>query len=153
MVGVFVNEAPERVAAIAGELGLAAVQLHGEEGPDTVRELRGRLPAGCELWKAIRVSDRVPPVSETGADRLLCDVYHPRRRGGTGERFDWRLLGGHPERGEVILAGGLSPENAGEADEVGAWALDVNSGVEEGPGRKCERRLAALFDRLRGGGR
>jgi indole-3-glycerol phosphate synthase/phosphoribosylanthranilate isomerase len=152
-VGVFVDAPPEEVAAAAHRLGLAAVQLHGAEDRAYVAALRPRLPAGCAVWKAARVRDRVPRRAETGADRLLLDTWQPDREGGTGARFDWALLRDHPERAELILAGGLAPDNAAAADRLGAWALDVNSGVEDAPGVKSPSLLRAFFAALRGYGR
>lgn len=152
-VGVFVNESPAHVADLARRLGLHAVQLHGEESPAEVRALRPLLSPGCAIWKAIRVRDQVPRVEDTGADRLLLDAWRPDRRGGTGARFDWRLVKGHPDRHRLILSGGLTPESAAAADATGVAALDVNSGVEERPGIKSPARMAAFFAALRGPGR
>jgi indole-3-glycerol phosphate synthase/phosphoribosylanthranilate isomerase len=152
-VGVFVNDDPGRVAALAGELELSAVQLHGEESADYVGALRQRLPEGCELWKAVRVQDELPTRAESGADRLLLDAFSKDKRGGTGRRFDWALLADHPEKERLILSGGISPENAAEAAAQGLWALDLNSGVERAPGEKDPARLAALQVALRGEGR
>jgi indole-3-glycerol phosphate synthase/phosphoribosylanthranilate isomerase len=150
LVGVFVNEPPGRVAALAARLGLAGVQLHGEETPACVAALRGRLPAGCEIWKAVRVRGRIPPLAETGADRLLLDGHRPGARGGAGRSFDWSLLDGHPEKRRVVLAGGLTPGNARAAHAVGCGALDVCSGVEAAPGSKDGMLLRRFFDALRG---
>ena len=152
-VGVFVNESPKIVVAVASDLGLAAVQLHGEEDAAYVGRLRAALPHGCEVWRAWRVRDRIPTLAETGADRLVLDTFAAGKRGGTGERFDWRLVDGHAEHDAMVLGGGLAPDNAAAADARGCWALDVNSGVEDAPGHKSERKLAAFFDELRGEGR
>jgi indole-3-glycerol phosphate synthase/phosphoribosylanthranilate isomerase len=155
MVGVFVNEAPERIARRAQELRLAAVQLHGEETPACVRALRGILPAGCEVWKAVRLNESVPPVEallmELGVDRLLFDTYNASARGGTGGRFDWAVLGQLPEslRSRVIIAGGVAPENVREAHGYNCYAIDVNSGVESAPGQKDPVALRRLFSHLR----
>jgi indole-3-glycerol phosphate synthase/phosphoribosylanthranilate isomerase len=156
-VGVFVNEEPDRVVERATSLGLSAVQLHGEEPPEQVASLRERLPHACEVWKAARVAEGIPAPAEAcleaGADRLLLDAFRPGQRGGTGERFDWALFAAHPQRERFVLSGGLAPENAAEADALGAWALDVNSGVEDAPGLKSAERLAAFGRALRGLGR
>ena len=146
-VGVFVNADPDEIARTARELGLAAVQLHGEESAEAVRAL----DVPCEVWKAVRVQDRVPTLAETGADRLSLDAFSPEARGGTGKRFDWRLPAEHPERERLVLGGGLDPDNVAEADALGVWALDVNSGVEEAPGIKSPAKLEALLAALRGG--
>src|SRR4051794_9935512 len=148
LVGVFRDEAPLDVAEAALRLGLAAVQLHGEEDAGYIAALRGLLPEGVEIWAAGDVADAVPP-PRPGADRILFDTMVAGRSGGTGMAFDWTRLAGRPELGEAVLAGGLSPGNAGAAAKVGAYALDVGSGVEAAPGRKDEAKLAAFFEALR----
>jgi indole-3-glycerol phosphate synthase/phosphoribosylanthranilate isomerase len=151
-VGVFVDESVDRVRQLAEELELAAVQLHGDETCEYIAELRRGLKPGCEIWKACRVQDRVPTVDETGADRLLLDTFKPGVHGGTGQRFDWSLLAGR-KLDNIILSGGLNTENAADADTHQAFALDVNSGVEERPGIKSEELLNRFFAALRGLGR
>ncbi len=151
--GVFVDAAPKRVASIARDLALAAVQLHGEEGREEIEAVRRAVPPECAIWKAVPVGGPVPRIHETGADRVLLDTPDPDRRGGTGRRFDWSLVKGHPDLGHMILAGGIDPSNAAEAEAVGAGILDVGSGVEESPGIKSAVKLAALFAALRGVGR
>jgi indole-3-glycerol phosphate synthase/phosphoribosylanthranilate isomerase len=149
-VGVFVNEAPEEVAHIAHDLNLSGIQLHGNENAGMIQQLRQTLPPECALWKACQVRDSIPTKEEIGADRLLLDTYEKGRLGGTGKRFDWNLLRSYPQRADVILAGGLNPSNAAEADDLGVWALDVNSGVEQTPGRKDPKLLEEFFAALRG---
>jgi indole-3-glycerol phosphate synthase/phosphoribosylanthranilate isomerase len=153
--GVFVNETPEWVGTLATELSLEAVQLHGEETPETVAAVKAAVPEGCEVWKAVRLpaGSRAPRLAETGADRLVLDGFHPDARGGTGTRFDWNIAASHPDRERIILAGGLGPDNARIADAVGAGLLDVSSGVEDSPGIKSRARLDAFFAALRGTGR
>jgi len=151
--GVFVDETPSRVGRLARHLDLDAVQLHGEETPETVASVRRFLPAGCEIWKAHRVTGDIPRLLETGSDRMLLDSADARRRGGTGRRFDWSLLKGHPDLDRVILAGGIDASHAVDAQRSGAGMLDVGSGVESAPGVKDGRKLASLFAALRGRGR
>jgi indole-3-glycerol phosphate synthase/phosphoribosylanthranilate isomerase len=146
-VGVFVNEDPKQVEVTANELDLQAVQLHGEESPAYLRSLH----LACPVWKAIRVKDSIPPVESTGAERLLLDAYQADQRGGTGKSFDWELVRSHPEPESLVLAGGLNPDNAAVADSLGAWALDVNSGVEQEPGMKDLALLQKFFANLRSG--
>ena len=181
-VGVFIDAPCELVASHAEALSLAAVQLHGHEDEAYIRTLRKRLPVSCAIWRAVAVgptplagtlasSGRVP-----GVERLLYDTAtaatdsvtyangtthvssatlaaHAAKAGGTGKAFDWTLLPGPPARGELVLAGGLGPANAAHADELGVWALDVNSGVESAAGIKDPDKLDALFAALRGHGR
>lgn len=142
-VGVFADQEPEPIAAAAHELALSAVQLHGAESPAGIAQLRTLLPAACQVWKAVRVRERIPLHSESGADRVLLDGP------ATSQCFDWSLLAGHPERAEVVLAGGLSPHNVTGAAALGTFALDVSSGVETSPGRKDRVRLAEFFSARR----
>jgi len=148
-VGVFVNSEPARVVELARRLHLSAVQLHGDEPAALISRVRESLPAHCEIWKAVPVRDRIPTRTETGADRLVLDSFHPSGRGGSGRRFDWGLLQDAPERSRIVLAGGLTPENAHRAQALGCGALDVSSGVESAPGIKDEQRLESFFGALR----
>jgi indole-3-glycerol phosphate synthase / phosphoribosylanthranilate isomerase len=150
--GVFVDAAPELIVRLATELRLSAVQLHGDEGPETVRSLRDRLPPSCEVWKAWRVQGPLPRPDELGAERMVLDACAPGGRGGTGQSFDWGPVRRHPDRERILLAGGLKPENAAEAEALGVWALDLSSGLESAPGVKSPARIDAFFGALRNGG-
>ena len=152
-VGVFVNAPAREVAEAALDVGLSAVQLHGEESPEAVQSLREVLAPGIEVWKAVRIKDRIPLLAETGADRIVLDTWRGDRRGGTGERFDWSLLANYPDRHRAVLSGGLTPAVAVAAEATGCWGLDVNSGVEERPGIKSAERLRDFFAARRGTGR
>jgi indole-3-glycerol phosphate synthase/phosphoribosylanthranilate isomerase len=156
-VGVFVNEPAQNVARLASELDLAAVQLHGEETESCIGELRRKLPDRCEIWKAVRVRDRMPNCTSNlkglHADRLLYDAFdktNAEARGGTGRSFDWSLLEGDSDRSRDILAGGLNGDNIRGASRLGYFALDVNSGVESAPGKKDHQKITQLFANLRG---
>jgi indole-3-glycerol phosphate synthase/phosphoribosylanthranilate isomerase len=138
-VGVFADQDPEAIAGAAHELALAAVQLHGDESAADIARLRSLLPAGCQVWKAVRVRERIPVRAESGADRVVVDGPASSRS------FDWSLLAGYSERGEVVLAGGLSPGNVADAAALGTFALDVSSGVEAAPGHKDPGRLREFF--------
>ncbi|HZF93294.1 MAG TPA: bifunctional indole-3-glycerol-phosphate synthase TrpC/phosphoribosylanthranilate isomerase TrpF [Allosphingosinicella sp.] len=147
-VGVFRNEKLMQVAQSASALGLDAVQLHGDEDAAYIKGLRPLLPAGTEIWAAGAVGDDVP-APRPGSDRILFDTAVNGRSGGTGRAFDWSRIEGRPELADGILAGGLNPDNVREAAALGAYALDVSSGVEAAPGRKEETRMQAFFDALR----
>lgn len=146
-VGVFRNEKLMQAARAARRLGLDAVQLHGEEDFRYVSALRNLLPE-TEVWAAGPVGD-APPPRRAAAHRMVFDTAVGGRSGGTGRLFDWDRVRGREELGAGLLAGGLKPDNAAAAARVGAWALDVGSGVEAAPGRKCPERLAAFFEALR----
>jgi phosphoribosylanthranilate isomerase len=131
-VGVFVNESREQVAAIAKQVGLSALQFHGEERPEFCRGWAQK------IVKAIRVRDGHAAANAQcyAVDFILADAYVEGRRGGTGRRVVPILLEGF-ERQHLILAGGLTPENVAEAvRSVRPFGLDVASGVERAPGRK-----------------
>jgi len=147
-VGVFVDAPIETITEAVRTLDLGAVQLSGDESSAMVGALRTALPAGVEVWKALRVHETLPSLRFTGADRVLLDTYAAGQHGGTGRRFDWGLLAGHPDRDQVLLAGGISPANAAEAAALGVGGLDVNSGVEVAPGQKDPVRLTQLFQIL-----
>ncbi|GHV30116.1 tryptophan biosynthesis protein TrpCF [Synergistales bacterium] len=154
MAGVFVNDDIRRIARLASDLSLAAVQLHGEETGEFIEELRKELPGGCEIWKAVRVGETMPDIEGLNADRALLDVLDSRARGGAGISFDWSLLGKIPSDARtkrVILAGGIGAGNALRASMAGCFAIDVNSGVEITglPGKKDHEKIKRLFDNLR----
>jgi indole-3-glycerol phosphate synthase/phosphoribosylanthranilate isomerase len=148
-VGVFADQPAEYVARIAGELGLGVVQLHGNETPDEIAGLRARLPEGTAVWKAHWVRGELPRTVAIGADRVLLDGWAAGRQGGTGQAFDWSLLDSYPERGQVVLAGGLRPDNVSAAARHDTWALDVSSGVESSPGTKDPMLLEQFFSARR----
>ncbi|WP_172954892.1 bifunctional indole-3-glycerol-phosphate synthase TrpC/phosphoribosylanthranilate isomerase TrpF [Aeromonas sobria] len=152
-VGVFRNAQPATIVQTVEALGLAAVQLHGDEDAAYIEALRPLLPTGCQIWKAIGVSlgkesGEPLPALDYPADRLLLDTKVGSQSGGTGQAFDWSLLA-HLDKAKLMLAGGLNPDNALLAAEVGCLGLDFNSGVESAPGQKDGHKLAAAFAALR----
>jgi indole-3-glycerol phosphate synthase / phosphoribosylanthranilate isomerase len=146
-VGVFRNERLMEVARAARELRLDAVQLHGEEDAGYIQGLRNILPRKIEIWAASGVEDFIP--DRPCADRLLFDTSVAGRSGGTGISFDWSRVAGRKELQHCLLAGGITPRNARKASSMGAFAIDLSSGVESAPGRKDPVKLAALFDAVR----
>ena len=144
-VGVFVNESEARMIAIARRVGLDYLQLHGDEPPEQVHRLKREIP----VIKAIRVRDSFRPKqldSFGRASAILLDGFDARRHGGTGKTFNWNLARGSNGSRRIFLAGGLTPENVGEAIRVAhPYAVDVCSGVEARPGRKDPARMVALM--------
>ncbi len=148
-VGVFRNAMPATIVQTVEALGLAAVQLHGDEDAAYIDNLRPLLPAGCQIWKAVGITSGEPlPALDYPADRLLLDTKVGSQSGGTGQAFDWSLLA-TLDKSKLMLAGGLNPDNALQAAEVGCLGLDFNSGVESAPGQKDGHKLAAAFAALR----
>ncbi len=156
-VGLFVDRPAEEVMATVCAVGLDVVQLHGDEPPEYLAEL-----AGVRVVKAFRLKD----VESASAIRLyldraevlgqpphaiLVDAFVPGLAGGTGIAIADELLGLIPAHPRLILAGGLTPENvADRAGRVGPWMVDVASGVESEPGRKCPERIGAFVAAIRG---
>lgn len=143
-VGVFRNAPAADVAATAKALGLAAVQLHGSEDQHYIDSLRAVLPASVQIWKALSVQQSLPARDLNHVDKYLLD----NAQGGSGERFDWSLLEGQ-KLDNVLLAGGLGPDNCVTAAKSGCAGLDFNSGVESQPGIKDAGKLASVFQTLR----
>jgi indole-3-glycerol phosphate synthase / phosphoribosylanthranilate isomerase len=148
LVGVFRNAEIIEVVDAARALKLAAVQLHGRETEAYIAALRTLLPEGCEIWAVGAVEKEVQRPRQ-GADRTIFDTAVGGQSGGTGRTFDWSRLQGREDLGTALLAGGLKPANARAAGGVGAFAIDVSSGVEMAPGRKDAGKLHAFFEALR----
>lgn len=165
-VGVFVNAEADEVAEVALNVGLGAVQIHGDEAPGYIDVLRDRLKPGTEIWKGIRVRDSasLEGLDGYGADRILLDAYVEGSYGGAGKSFDWKLAGTASGSGfytnssnsgvtecknRTILAGGLNPRNVREAIlSVRPFAVDVSSGVET-DGCKDEQKIREFINNVR----
>jgi len=143
-VGVFVNEPAAWVNEVAALCELDYVQLHGTESAAYCGQM------ARPVIKALRLAEiKGDPTraSAYGAARLLLDSQVPGYWGGTGRRFDWE--GARLYAGEALVAGGLTPENVGEALEVlQPWGLDVSSGVERG-GVKDPTLIRAFLENAR----
>ena len=145
-VGVFVNQQDE-AQRIAAEVGLAAVQFHGDEPADAYRGFPVRVIKAVAVLddRAIAEAAAVP-----AAAHVLLDAHDPIKRGGTGRTIDWSVAATIARQRAVILSGGLNTDNVVEAiEQVHPYAIDVSSGVELAPGKKDPHKLEALFDTLR----
>ena len=150
VVGVFVNEDTDFIRRIAGDLMLNWVQLHGDESPGFCTSLDNM---SAKVIKAVRVKDGkdIEYSRNFATDALLLDAYHPQLYGGTGERFDWKLLPqltGH-KFGRTFLAGGITADNVLEAISQGFYGIDICSGIESSPGKKDHKKMAALFNKIK----
>jgi phosphoribosylanthranilate isomerase len=148
-VGVFVNEPEREMLAIAQQVGLDYVQLHGDETPEAVSRMR----RSFRVIKAIRVRDALR-ASQLAifkrASSILLDGFDAHLRGGTGKSFNWKLAKRAGRKRQIFLAGGLTPENAAEAVSAARpFAIDVCSGVESRPGKKDAARMRALVAAVR----
>lgn len=151
IVGVFVNPSLEHVVTTADQVGLTAIQLHGDEGPAFCAEAGRR--TGCKVIKAVRVRSGADLQAQASfhTDYHLLDSYSPHLPGGTGETFAWEIARAHGGSVPLILSGGLTPENVAEAiAAVRPFAVDVASGVERSPGVKDPDKLRAFAESVRG---
>jgi phosphoribosylanthranilate isomerase len=144
-VGVFADETDlNQVAEVAREASVNVVQLHHPRRPASVGATLGRYPV---IWTVAVVIGFAPEdLKAFKAGAFLLDAPHPTLRGGTGKVIDWNLAREAKQYGRIILAGGLTPENVGEAIRtVRPYAVDVASGVESSPGKKDPANLRAFF--------
>lgn len=148
VVAVVQNQEVELASEAARVLSARAVQLHGNEDSAYINKLRRLLPRETEIWGAVGI-DATVPRNRPGVDRILYDSRVNGESGGTGAAFDWSRLKDRQELDSAVLAGGLNAGNAARAAKVGAFALDVSSGVECQPGRKDRDKLVSFFAALR----
>jgi phosphoribosylanthranilate isomerase len=141
-VGLFVDAEPAAVSRVLDAVALDILQFHGDEPPDYCAAF------GRPYLKAIRMREDVDLALAAEhyrqAEAMLLDAYEPGTPGGTGERFEWSRI---PEdlAPSVVLAGGLTEENVGDAiAQVRPYAVDVSGGVEAGKGRKDFQKMAAF---------
>lgn len=142
-VGVFRNEDIETVCQIAKQLSLYAVQLHGDEDANYIKTLRQELPKTCQIWQALSIDGAVPEHANPLVSRYIFD----HGAGGTGKSFDWLLLD-NQDLNNVILAGGINPENIKSALATNVIGVDLNSGVEVSPGVKDKQKIQAVFEQI-----
>jgi phosphoribosylanthranilate isomerase len=143
VVALFVDAEPALIREVLSKVRVDCLQFHGDETADS-----------CRLYdKSYIKAIRMRPGTDIArlaaqyhdAAGLLLDAYHPGIQGGSGSGFDWDLI---PQCRSlpIILAGGLTPENAREAIKVvKPYALDVSSGVEAGKGIKDAAKMAAFI--------
>jgi phosphoribosylanthranilate isomerase len=149
-VGVFVDAEPGEVLQIAREVGLDLAQLHGDETPETVAAIRN---AGLPVMKALRVrnTEALGALERYEADLFMLDAWSARARGGTGETFDWGLAKSVKGRGNIVVSGGLTPENVREAVEFfEPYGVDASSSLEERPGKKSGERVRRFVRAAKG---
>ena len=149
-VGLFVNASRCFIGEVLDAVPLDLLQFHGDETPE---QCEGH---GRPWFKALRVRPgddlRAEAARFSGARAILLDAYVPGVPGGTGERFDWKLIPADLPR-PLILAGGLTPDNVAEAiSSVRPYGVDVSGGVEASRGIKDAAKVAAFIQRVREAG-
>ena len=155
-IALFVNHSLEEIESLAEQVGLNAIQLHGDETPSFIADIQQRHP-DWEILKAFRIADSLQPVAEFIAecDRLtvrlagcLLDARIDGSFGGTGTVAPWELIAREYDRANwppLILAGGLTPDNVATAIKtVRPMGVDTASGVESSPGVK-DTKLIVRF--------
>lgn len=157
-VALFVNPNPAFLRQVVQQHHFRHVQLHGDEPPEYVADLRQ-----LAVIKAVRVDPKdfgasldqwraaVREHGLTNLKALVLETAGTAQAGGTGVANDWRTVREHQSRGgfdglpPIIAAGGLTPQSVGPVvRDVRPWAVDVSSGVEESPGRKSAKKIAAF---------
>ncbi len=150
-VGVFVDEDAKVVRDLMDECGLALAQLHGDESASYCERL------GRPVLKAIRLRDRGSFLAlaefqgRAQVRGFVVDAFSEEAYGGTGQTADLNLAAEAAKAARILLAGGLTPANVGEAIErVRPYGVDVSSGVEASPGKKDPEKIRAFVRAVRG---
>jgi len=146
-VGVYVDADRETVLDEIDRLGLDRLQFHGSEPPDYVNGFKLSVIKVLAVKNAetlAREADQYPGVP------ILTDIHHPDLRGGTGQGYDYEMLKGLIRKRDVIIAGGLSPENVGKiVADLRPWGVDVSSHIEIDPGIKDHNKIREFISRAR----
>lgn len=164
-IGVFVDSDFERVLSAIQVARLTGVQLHGENSSELAQKIRERADKVALKLHVVRVlhyGHNAQDLESTlrasrgngTSDSLLVDTAVEGRHGGTGIPFDWRaashIFREHSSHLRIIVAGGLNPDNVGNAVRtLRPWGVDVSSGVEASPGRKDLARVAQFIRKAR----
>jgi phosphoribosylanthranilate isomerase len=142
LVGVFIDEAAQRVGEVARRCSLDLVQLHGSEPA-------GYSP-GVPIMKVLKVRDRGIPDAGDWPDPLMLDSWSADQRGGTGRSWDWEQARALLAHRKVFVAGGLDADNVGELVlRYRPHGVDVSSGVEAAPRRKDPAKMRAFVAAVR----
>lgn len=147
-VGVFVNEIAEKVAEIANKGIIDVIQLHGQEDAEYIAKLKSLLIESKPLIKAIRVqtAQDILDGQELDVDFILLDKYDAEKLGGTGEKFDWNLIGNIKK--PFFLAGGIDIDSLEDAVKMKPYGIDVSSGIET-DGCKDLAKMRVMMEKFR----
>lgn len=164
-VGVFYSRDAAEIASVVEQAGLSAAQLHGGLDLRLIEELRHRVGDQFGLIQTLHwvvgsdsaqtLKAELSEIAASGMlERVLVDSRVGSAGGGTGVAFDWKaarsVLQQAPSQLRIIAAGGLRPENVGEAiRELSPWGVDVASGVEAAPGQKDADKLRAFLQAVK----
>ena len=152
VVALVVNMPRAELTALAGVVAFDIIQFHGDESPETCQQLAS---AVNKRWiKALRINaEQESPASvhaqiaqfaAVGASSILLDAYHPQHYGGTGARFDWRLIPADSPL-PIILAGGLDADKVATTRDLPIYGVDVSGGIESDKGKKDSAKMRAFM--------
>ena len=153
-VGVFVNASEAEILRKVDQFGLSAIQLHGKESVEFVKDISEK--TDVELWKVVSVGDEIDWKSLEGylpfVSKFLFDTA-TAAHGGSGKRFDWKVLETYPFDKGFLLSGGLDEESAEEVLALRQQipqlqGVDLNSKFEDAPGVKNIEKLKNFKSRL-----
>ncbi len=139
-VGVFVNSSVEDIRATMETCGLRLAQLHGDESSEMLCSLSG------QAFKAFRgIPQEINGFAREDAPAFLVDASVKGVYGGSGVTADWISAADLAKKYQLLLAGGLTPDNVADAiRQVKPWGVDVASGVESAPGQKDPSKMKAF---------
>lgn len=143
LIGVFVNSPINEIKNILQTCSLDLAQLHGDETIEILNELNGK------AFKAFRgeIDEKLIVKNEP---KFLLDSSVKDSYGGTGMKADWNYARELAKQHKFLLAGGLTPENVGDAvEQVKPWGVDVASGVESSPGVKDEAKMVEFVKEIK----
>ena len=153
-VGVFVDASIGDVMTIAEQYNLDLIQLHGQESPSYITQLRPHLPAAVKMIKALNIATaedlKATKRYEGNVDYFLFDTKG-KMVGGNGEKFDWSILEAYTDKTPFILSGGIGPD---DAERVRAFqhprciGIDLNSKFEISPALKDADRLKSFLSSI-----
>jgi phosphoribosylanthranilate isomerase len=143
-LGVFRDDAPDRVIDVVLRAGLTGAQLSGRESAEHTTQIAAAIPLTIKAFNA--GDPEIGRAKTYPVEILMLDSANP----GSGEVFDWSLADGMPEGRKLLLSGGLGPVNVADAiRRVRPWGIDVATGTESGPGRKDPRKVQAFIRNAR----
>jgi phosphoribosylanthranilate isomerase len=144
IVGLFVNAAPDTIEGVLSHVPLDLIQFHGNEKPEQCRRYHRSYIKAIHMKPEVDLREMARLYGD--ATGLLLDTYVADVAGGSGQAFDWSRIPSDLGK-SVILAGGLTPENVGDAvRRVHPYAVDVSSGVEQSKGVKDADKISAFIE-------
>ena len=144
-VGVFVNEETEKVNRAAKQIGLNAIQLHGNESPEYIEKIN------YPVIKSFRINETFEwnTIDAFKNCNIMLDTFSTDQIGGTGKSFDWNLIPGKL-RSRIILSGGITIDKLDTIfNEIKPAAIDLSSSLESSAGKKDEQKVIEFLKRFK----